>query len=92
MDILTSEIGTSISLYGRSGPGGGILNLVFNGEKSSVNLKSTDHNSTRLWSKEGLGNVDHQGIGTTTATDGQAVANICVRVVYPVTIWLNYFE
>ena len=84
VDILTSEIGTGISLYGRRGPGGGILNFVFDGEISSVYLNSTspDNNSTRLWSKEGLGDGDHQIIGTTTATDGQAVANI----------WLDYFE
>ena len=84
MDTLTSEIGTGISLYGRRGPGGGILNFVFDGEKSSVYLNSTnpDSNSIRLWSKEGLGDGDHQIIGTTNVTDGQAVANI----------WLDYFE
>ena len=84
LDILTSAIGTGISLYGRRGPGGGILNLVFDGEKTSVNLNSTDpgNNSTRLWSREGLGDGDHQFIGYTTATIGQVDANI----------WVDYFE
>ena len=41
-----------------------------------------DNNSTRLWSKEGLGDGDHQVIGYTAPTEGQAVANI----------WLDYFE
>ena len=84
VDILTLAIGTGISLYGLRGPGGGILNVVFDGERSSVYMNSTnpDNSSTRLWSKEGLGDGDHQVFCTTTATDGQAVANI----------WLDYFE
>ena len=84
MDILTSAIGTGISLYGCRGPGGGILNLYFDGEKLPVYLNSTipDKNSTHLWSKEGLGDGDHQVYGTTTASTGQVVAYT----------WLDYFE
>ena len=84
MDILTSGIGTGMSLYGRKDPDGGILYLVFDGEESSVNLNSTkpDNNSTLLWSIEGLGDSDHQIIGATIARKGQAAANIS----------LDYFE
>ena len=59
MDILTSAIGTDISLYGRRGPGGGILTIIFDGGVSSVYLNSTVNDSTRLWSKEELGDGDH---------------------------------
>ena len=84
MDILISDIGTGISLYGRRGPGGGILFLVLDGETSLVYLNSTnpDNNSTRLWSKEGLRDGDHQVIGTTDAANDLSVGNI----------WLDYFE
>jgi hypothetical protein len=73
-----------MSLYGRTGPGGAVLNFLFDGESKSVDLNSTTpgNNSTRLWSIEGLGDDDHQFIGQTSATNGSAAANI----------WVDYFE
>jgi len=82
--FLIQATGTGISLYGRNGPGGGILNLRFDGEMTSTNLNSTDpgSNSTRLWQIGGLSDGDHQVIGSTAAVNGQVVANI----------WIDYFE
>jgi len=87
MDIskfLIPATGTGLSLYGRKGPGGGILNLVFDGETTSTNVSSTDpdSNSTRLWQVGGLPEGDHQVIGYSTTVTGQDVANI----------WIDYFE
>jgi len=82
--FLIPATGTGISLYGRKGPGGGILSLGFDGERTSTNLSTTDpgSNSTLLWQVGGLPDGDHQVIGFTTAADGQVVANI----------WIDYFE
>ena len=82
---LTSAIGTGASLYGRTGTGGGILNLLFDGVvERPVHLNSTDSgtSSTLLWRVEGKKDDDHQILGWTTLADGQGVANI----------WLDYFE
>jgi hypothetical protein len=81
---LTSIIGTGISLYGRTGPGGGMLNLVFDGEATTVNLNSTDpsNSSTRLWHLDGMVDGDHSVIGYTSAAADQTVANV----------WVDYFE
>ena len=81
-DILTSGIGTSISLYGVRLPAGGILDLLFDGENSSMILNSATNNDISLWSKEELVDGDHQVIGTVTAADGHSMPNF----------WLDYFE
>ena len=49
----------------------------------SVDLNSTnpDNISASLWSREGLGDGDHQVVGIMSAVNG-TVANI----------WLDYFE
>ena len=77
-------IGTGVSLYGRTGPGGGLLNLLFDGERTSLKLNSTNPSDTpiRLWHKEGLGDDDHQVITRTSTMNGSDVANI----------WVDYIE
>ena len=61
-----------------------MLNLVFDGKTTSVDLNSDDpgNNSIRLWNEAGLGDGDHQVFAWTTAAAGQGVANI----------WVDYFE
>lgn len=82
---LTRAIGTGVSLYGRTGIGGGILNLLFDGVvQKPVYLNTTDPliNSTLLWHVEGKDDGDHQVFGYTSLADRQGVANI----------WLDGFE
>ena len=81
---LTRAIGTGISLYGRTGVGGGVLNLLFDGvSQTAVPLSSNDPtNSTLLWHLEGQSDGDHQLLGSTCLAAGQLVANI----------WLDYVE
>jgi len=81
---LTSAIGTSISIYGRTGPGGGSLQLRFDGVRESLELASTtlSDNSVRLWHREGLADGDHQVMTYTNAMNGSDVANI----------WVDYIE
>jgi hypothetical protein len=73
-----------MSLYGRTGPDGGLLHLLFDGNRTSLNLNSTtlSDSSIRLWHKEGLGDGDHQLITHTNAMNGSDVANI----------WVDYIE
>lgn len=82
--MLTRAIGTGISIYGRKGPGGGLVNLLFDGERTTLNLTSTElsNSSIRLWNRDGLGDGDHQVITHTSAMDGSVVANI----------WIDYIE
>jgi len=84
VNILTWAIGTGISLYGRTGPDGGLLHLLFDGERTSLNLNSTNPSDTpiHLWYKDGLGDDDHQVITHTSAVSGSDVANI----------WVDYIE
>jgi hypothetical protein len=82
--VVDKAIGTGISIYGRKGPGGGLLHLLFDGERTSLNLTSTNlsDSSIRLWHREGLGDGDHQVITHTSAVNGSDVANI----------WVDYIE
>ena len=81
-------IGTGISMYGRKGPGGGILKLIFDGRTSLVDLNSDEPSSisTRLWNEAGLVDGDHQVFASTTTANDQIVANIVTN------IWVDYFE
>ena len=81
---LTRAIGTGISLYGRTGVGGAVLHLLFDGVwQKAVPLSSNNPtNSTLLWHLEGQSDGDHQLFGSTYLTEGQLVANI----------WLDYVE
>ena len=83
---LIKRIGTGLSLYGRTGPGGGILNLVFDGKRDPLYLNSTisSTDSIRLWHTEGLPDGDHQVICWTTALDGNDVYGVA-------NVWIDYF-
>jgi hypothetical protein len=73
-----------MSLYGRTGPDGGLLHLLFDGNRTSLNLNSTtlSDSPVRLWHKEGLEDGDHQVITHTSAMNDSGVANI----------WVDYIE
>ena len=84
---LIKIIGTGLSLYGRTGPGGGILHLVFDGKTDLLYLNTTvpSTDSTLLWHAKGLGDGDHEVICWTTALNGNDVQGIA-------NVWIDYFE
>lgn len=75
-------------MFGRKGPGGGILRLIFDGKTTRVDLASNDpaNSSTLIWSETGLGDTDHQLFAETTGADAD------VQGVDVANIWVDYFK